>query len=214
MQANGSKKVSVDSLAPPVVVRRNFGEKVYNPVGPLILANVKIDSPTENETATIACQRCDLIVDIPALQAGEQAQCPVCNAPFVVRSLGGSAVSLACALAALVMLLLSCRYSFLSLGSIGITHELSLIEVPAILVENGRPIIALLFLLLTIAVPVVLMLLNIFLLIPYHFDKPVPAAAVGVLKWSHHLGHWSMVCLLYTSPSPRDATLSRMPSSA
>ena len=25
---------------------------------------------------------------------------------------------------------------------------------------------------------------------------------------------WNIVCLLYTSPSPRDATLSRMPSSA
>ena len=25
---------------------------------------------------------------------------------------------------------------------------------------------------------------------------------------------WSHICLLYTSPSPRDATLSRMPSSA
>ena len=25
---------------------------------------------------------------------------------------------------------------------------------------------------------------------------------------------WAVVCLLYTSPSPRDATLSRMPSSA
>ena len=28
------------------------------------------------------------------------------------------------------------------------------------------------------------------------------------------LGHNSETCLLYTSPSPRDATLSRMPSSA
>ena len=26
--------------------------------------------------------------------------------------------------------------------------------------------------------------------------------------------HWEFTCLLYTSPSPRDATLSRMPSSA
>ena len=25
---------------------------------------------------------------------------------------------------------------------------------------------------------------------------------------------WAVICLLYTSPSPRDATLSRMPSSA
>ena len=28
------------------------------------------------------------------------------------------------------------------------------------------------------------------------------------------LGMWRKICLLYTSPSPRDATLSRMPSSA
>ena len=28
------------------------------------------------------------------------------------------------------------------------------------------------------------------------------------------LGYWSMICLLYTSPSPRDGLLSRMPSSA
>ena len=34
-------------------------------------------------------------------------------------------------------------------------------------------------------------------------------------KLFERLGAWSMLsCLLYTSPSPRDATLSRMPSSA
>ena len=37
------------------------------------------------------------------------------------------------------------------------------------------------------------------------------ASAVGVTIWS---GTPSSICLLYTSPSPRDATLSRMPSSA
>ena len=31
---------------------------------------------------------------------------------------------------------------------------------------------------------------------------------------AHLLGPWCEGCLLYTSPSPRDATLSRMPSSA
>ena len=34
----------------------------------------------------------------------------------------------------------------------------------------------------------------------------------SVVKWWE--GDWSSYCLLYTSPSPRDATLSRMPSSA
>ena len=154
---------------------------------------MNIDSSTERNLTPIICQRCDLIVDIPALRAGEQAQCPVCSAPIAVRSLGGSGVSLACALAALVMLILSYRYPFLSLGSIGISHELSLIQVPEILVANGRPLIALVFLLLTVAIPVFLMLLNIYLLIPYHFGMSVPPVAVWALRWSHHLGHWSMV---------------------
>ena len=39
----------------------------------------------------------------------------------------------------------------------------------------------------------------------------------AVKRWSHSLQYASerlKDCLLYTSPSPRDATLSRMPSSA
>ena len=34
------------------------------------------------------------------------------------------------------------------------------------------------------------------------------------LKTQNSAGYRAMLCLLYTSPSPRDATLSRMPSSA
>ena len=36
-----------------------------------------------------------------------------------------------------------------------------------------------------------------------------------ISKWgSHNLDVWDRICLLYTSPSPRDGLLSRMPSSA
>ena len=38
--------------------------------------------------------------------------------------------------------------------------------------------------------------------------------AGAVNMFHHELHHWQEPCLLYTSPSPRDATLSRMPSSA
>ena len=45
-------------------------------------------------------------------------------------------------------------------------------------------------------------------------DKPVTARAAETRmgKGKGNVDHY--VCLLYTSPSPRDATLSRMPSSA
>ena len=39
------------------------------------------------------------------------------------------------------------------------------------------------------------------------------ARSESVMELAHSLGE-SAACLLYTSPSPRDATLSRMPSSA
>ena len=39
-------------------------------------------------------------------------------------------------------------------------------------------------------------------------------ALLTIAVSSFYFLSWSKVCLLYTSPSPRDATLSRMPSSA
>ena len=36
----------------------------------------------------------------------------------------------------------------------------------------------------------------------------------GILEAAKQLSEMATACLLYTSPSPRDATLSRMPSSA
>ena len=42
------------------------------------------------------------------------------------------------------------------------------------------------------------------------------AGKTSILNWifGQVKGSGDMICLLYTSPSPRDATLSRMPSSA
>ena len=40
------------------------------------------------------------------------------------------------------------------------------------------------------------------------------ASAALFLNYFVNIGSWYVACLLYTSPSPRDATLSRMPSSA
>ena len=41
-----------------------------------------------------------------------------------------------------------------------------------------------------------------------------PALAPHLLREARDQASWIGICLLYTSPSPRDATLSRMPSSA
>ena len=45
-------------------------------------------------------------------------------------------------------------------------------------------------------------------------DNVPPGAKVCEYECGHSDTRASYICLLYTSPSPRDATLSRMPSSA
>ena len=47
-----------------------------------------------------------------------------------------------------------------------------------------------------------------------HHFKDKSALLAAVFRRSNSLLSESVICLLYTSPSPRDATLSRMPSSA
>ena len=66
---------------------------------------------------------------------------------------------------------------------------------------------------LTVVVPFIFAIIVVLLYINFHRVGEVimilatlPLAGAGAV--------WLMFCLLYTSPSPRDATLSRMPSSA
>jgi len=48
---------------------------------------------------------------------------------------------------------------------------------------------------------------------PIYPDKPFKSL-LSAREWVSNFVNWYNYCLLYTSPSPRDATLSRMPSSA
>ena len=44
--------------------------------------------------------------------------------------------------------------------------------------------------------------------------RPAPAAPSSAGRMTRRVGNTTYRCLLYTSPSPRDGLLSRMPSSA
>ena len=79
-------------------------------------------------------------------------------------------------------------------------------------------------------IAVLFLVLAIFKFIPDHLLQPLPPGVSGSIVWMGQIDavapislYWIFIgafglkiigCLLYTSPSPRDATLSRMPSSA
>ena len=152
------------------------------------------DCQSHNGTKVqVACLMCDVLVEIPELRAGEQGECISCGAVLAARSTYGPGLSLACALASLFMLVLAYGYPFLTLESSGLGHELSLVTLPATMVEFGRPEIGVSIVLLTLVFPTVLTLLNISVLIPFYLGITAPHYATAVMRWSHHLSHWSMV---------------------
>ena len=152
------------------------------------------DSHEHNGTEVhVACLMCDVLVEIPELGPGEQGACTGCGAVLSARSTYGPGLSLACALASLVMLALAYVYPFLTLESSGLGHQLSLISLPETMLAFGRPEIAVSIVLLTLVFPTILTLLNISVLIPFHFGMKAPDYAIPVLRWSHHLTSWSMV---------------------
>ena len=65
-------------------------------------------------------------------------------------------------------------------------------------------------LLLALFLPVHFLVLGLALEGAESMDRFLTLAELPMVKFAE----WGLVCLLYTSPSPRDATLSRMPSSA
>ena len=61
-----------------------------------------------------------------------------------------------------------------------------------------------------VAAPLNILNIDTDMIIPKQFLKTIKRSGLGVNLFSE----MRYTCLLYTSPSPRDATLSRMPSSA
>jgi len=78
-----------------------------------------------------ACPSCDLIIDIPDIDAKQVALCPRCNHKIRGINVNNDIEIVALSLSALLMLLSSMFYPFISFSSNGITQTITL---PALLV--------------------------------------------------------------------------------
>lgn len=100
-----------------------------------------------------ACPECDWVSALPVLKAGESAFCPRCDRELVHRHDAPAQKILANACAALVMLLLTLPFSFLSFQMGGIQHEIVLSDAALVMFDNDWPILALLISLTIIILP-------------------------------------------------------------
>lgn len=116
-------------------------------------------SPDVNHDDYMLCPQCDMLVELPVLRHGQKSVCPRCKTSLTRRQDQARLRSLGYAVSALLMLLLSNGFPFVYMRVAGITSEISLFDVPQVMVSENYSSVALLFLLFVQVVPAVSMLM-------------------------------------------------------
>jgi paraquat-inducible protein A len=115
---------------------------------------------------TIACHGCDLLVDVSDLADGATADCPRCGG-FLTRYRSDAYERVfACAVAAIVCLLLANSFPFLSFAASGLESVMTLRSTPMSLWENGMPEVAVLVAAFIIFIPAAVLVLLVLIAIP------------------------------------------------
>ncbi|TMO47631.1 MULTISPECIES: paraquat-inducible protein A [unclassified Pseudoalteromonas] len=136
-----------------------------------------------------ACPSCDLVVEIPHLSAKQVAVCPHCKTKLSSSQANQDSAVVALSLSAILMLLSSMFYPFLSFSSSGITQTITLPDAARILFNYDNDflglfidisIIGLPMLLLVLIIPLHLGLLKI---LPYQWGKRLLKTTFALQPW-------------------------------
>ncbi len=140
----------------------------------------------------LTCHECALEVNVPQLEEGQKAQCPRCG--FIITAIHRNAIEriLAFAVTALVFLLASLPFDFLSFQSNGLENTFSILSSFNILIESHYTVLAILQLLTIFVIPAVLLVLLIVLLVPLRKGL-YPKRGTWLLKTIFRLMPWCMV---------------------
>jgi paraquat-inducible protein A len=139
-----------------------------------------------------ACHECDVLITIEDLVEGGRASCPRCGHVLAKNSADGLTRSLAWALSAVMLLIASNLFPFLSLKASGLEQVMTLPGSALELYEDGYWAVAVLVMGPIIGVPLLILTAVIAMLIPLRQGRStsflVPAA-----RLIFFLNPWSMV---------------------
>jgi paraquat-inducible protein A len=114
----------------------------------------------------IACHGCDLLVDVGELEHGTRAYCPRCSHFLTRYQRDAMSRVLAYTLAAIILLVLSLSFPFLSFGASGLESVMTLREAPGSLWQYGMHFLAFLVGAFIILIPALILLLLVAISVP------------------------------------------------
>jgi paraquat-inducible protein A len=138
------------------------------------------------------CPGCGLFHMIPALTPGTTAHCTRCPTSLHRTSAHPLEHSIALVAAALVLLLIMCTTTLMSVQKAGIMHGAGLFSGPEELVHRGMPGLAIVVVFVTVVAPFVKLLGELYVLIRLHETTPPPHLR-RVFVLAEKLRPWSMI---------------------
>jgi paraquat-inducible protein A len=138
------------------------------------------------------CQGCGLFHMIPALTPGTSAHCTRCPTSLHRTNAHPLEHSIALVAAALVLLLIMCTTTLMSVQKAGIMHGAGLFSGPEELVHRGMPGLAIVVVFVTVVAPFVKLLGELYVLIRLHETTPPPHLR-HVFVLTEKLRPWSMI---------------------
>ncbi|OYD21213.1 paraquat-inducible membrane protein A [Oceanimonas baumannii] len=137
------------------------------------------------------CHECDLVVALPALAAGQKADCPRCGHTLVRRHANPAERSLALALATLIALTLSVVFPFIGFELSGIGNRIELTDSASTLIGLHQPLVAMCVLLTVIILPLIYLLSISWLCLGMLLGHPLPRSR-QIARTLRHVTPWMM----------------------
>lgn len=145
-------------------------------------------SAADNQ-AWMLCPQCDLMVKLPQVPQGSRASCPRCHTVLTSNWHEPRRRPTGYALAALFMLLLANLFPFITMKVAGLSSQISLLQIPKVMVSEDYSSLATLFLVFVQAIPGLCMLTIILLV--NRISMPV-SLRLGLARILFQLRSWGM----------------------
>lgn len=150
------------------------------------------DRPAAADSELVACHECDELQRIPVLAPGQTARCCVCRAKLLRNPPGGLDRPIALFISALVLLLLSNIFPFLTLEIQGRHEVTTILGASRALYNAGMGELAVAVFLTSILAPGLIITSSLYVLLAVRFNLALPAVRTA-LAWISHLEPWGML---------------------
>ncbi len=146
----------------------------------------------ESYAELIACHECDTLNQIPALSPGRKARCRCCSAVLLRYPKGGLDRPIALYFTALLLLLLSNAFPFLSLEIQGRSEVTNIFGASWALYGAGMGELAVVVFITSILAPALLISSSLYVLLGVRLHRPLPGIRTN-LSWISQLEPWVML---------------------